>query len=75
MRRNIFPGLRFLYVLRMIITDDHYRSIFLDPIHPVLQTLFPGERLEIQDDDVYVHKSGCVPTWLHNHDDEEEHLT
>ncbi|GFV43793.1 transposable element Tcb2 transposase [Trichonephila clavipes] len=41
----------------------------------MLQTLFPGERPVFQDDNAPVHTSLCVQTWLHEHDDEVEHLT
>ncbi|GFS64281.1 transposable element Tcb2 transposase [Trichonephila clavipes] len=41
----------------------------------MLQTLFPGERPVFQDDNAPVHKSLCVQTWLHEHDDEVEYLT
>ncbi|GFT14997.1 DDE_3 domain-containing protein [Trichonephila clavipes] len=41
----------------------------------MLQTLFPGERPVFQDDKAPVHTSRCVQTWLHEHDDEVEHLT
>ncbi|GFV76641.1 uncharacterized protein TNCV_4728611 [Trichonephila clavipes] len=41
----------------------------------MLQTLFPGERPVFQDDNAPVHTSRCVQTWLHEHDDEVEHLT
>ncbi|GFW85474.1 transposable element Tc1 transposase [Trichonephila clavipes] len=68
-------GLGPLVVLRGMITGDHYRSILADHLHPMLQTLFPGECLVFQDDNAPVHTSRCVQTWLHEHDDEVEHLT
>ncbi|GFW41463.1 transposable element Tcb1 transposase [Trichonephila clavipes] len=37
--------------------------------------LFPGERPVFQYDNSPVHASRCVQTWLHEHDDEVEHLT
>ncbi|GFY28029.1 transposable element Tcb2 transposase [Trichonephila clavipes] len=58
-----------------MITGDYYRSILTDHLHPMLQTLFPGERRVFQDDNAPVHTSRCVQTWLHEHDDEVEHLT
>ncbi|GFV03026.1 retrovirus-related Pol polyprotein from transposon 412 [Trichonephila clavipes] len=68
-------GLGTFIVLRGIITGDHYRSILPDNLHPMLQTLFPGERPVIQDDNAPVLTSRCVETWLHEHDNEVEHLT
>ncbi|GFW56022.1 transposable element Tcb2 transposase [Trichonephila clavipes] len=67
-------GLRPLVVLRGMITGDHYRIILGDHLHPMLQTLFPGERPVFQDDNAPVHTSRYVQTWLHEHDDEVEHL-
>ncbi|GFX53717.1 transposable element Tcb1 transposase [Trichonephila clavipes] len=63
-----------LVVFRKRITGDHYRSILADHLHPMLQTLFPGERPLFQDDNAPVHTSRCVQTWLHEHDYEVEHL-
>ena len=40
-------------------TDEHYRSILADRLHPLLQTVFPGELPLVQDE----------------HNDELEHLT
>ncbi|GFW86287.1 transposable element Tcb1 transposase [Trichonephila clavipes] len=68
-------GLRSLIVLRGMITGDHYRSILADHLHPMLQTLFPGERPVFQDHNAPVHTSHCVDTCLHEHDDVVEHLT
>ncbi|GFW80560.1 DDE_3 domain-containing protein [Trichonephila clavipes] len=34
-----------------------------------------GERPVFQDDNVPIHTSHCVQTWLYEHDDEVEHLT
>ncbi|GFX78135.1 transposable element Tcb2 transposase [Trichonephila clavipes] len=68
-------GLGSLVVLRGIITGDHYRSILADHLHPVHQTLFPGERHMFQDDYAPVYMSRCVQIWLHEHDDEVVHLT
>lgn len=68
-------GLGPLVVLRGIITGDHYRSILADHLHPMLQTVFPGERPVFQDDNAPIHTSRCVQTWFHDHDDEVEHLT
>ena len=62
-------------VLRGIFTGDNYQSILADHLHPMLQTLFPGERPVFQDDNAPVHTSRCVQTWFHEHDDEVEHLT
>ncbi|GFU85070.1 transposable element Tcb2 transposase [Trichonephila clavipes] len=72
---NLPVGLWPLVVLRGMITGDHYRSIFADHLHPMLQTLFPGECPVFQDDNAPFHTSRCVQTWLHEHDDEVEHLT
>ncbi len=41
----------------------------------MLQTLLPRERPVFQDDNAPVHTSLCIQTWLHEHDDEVEHLT
>ncbi|GFW75897.1 long-chain-fatty-acid--CoA ligase 5 [Trichonephila clavipes] len=37
--------------------------------------LVPRERPVFQEDNAPVHTSRCVQTWLHEHDDEAEHLT
>ncbi|GFW71355.1 hypothetical protein TNCV_537731 [Trichonephila clavipes] len=34
-----------------------------------------GRTSRFQDDNAPVHKSRCVQIWLHEHDDEVEHLT
>ncbi len=68
-------GLGPLVVLKGMITGDHYRSILADHLYPMLQILFPGKRPVFQDDNAPVHTSRCVQTWLHEHDDEVEHLT
>ncbi|GFV18899.1 transposable element Tcb2 transposase [Trichonephila clavipes] len=41
----------------------------------MLQTLFPGERPVFQGNNTPVHTTRCVQTWLHEYDDEVEHLT
>ncbi|GFT94847.1 retrovirus-related Pol polyprotein from transposon 412 [Trichonephila clavipes] len=56
-------------------TGDHYRSILADHLHPMLQSIFPGEGPVFQDDNAPIHTSRCVQTWLYEHDDEVEHLT
>ncbi|GFV91259.1 transposable element Tcb1 transposase [Trichonephila clavipes] len=63
-----------LVVLSRMITSDHHQRIFLYHLHSMLQTLFPGERLRYQEENVTVHTSRCVQTWLHEHY-EVEHLT
>ncbi|GFX91262.1 transposable element Tcb1 transposase [Trichonephila clavipes] len=69
-----FRGLGPLVVLRGMITGDPYQSILEDHLHPMLQTLFPGERPVFQDDNAPVHTSRWVQTWLHEHVDEVEYL-
>ncbi|GFY15732.1 DDE_3 domain-containing protein [Trichonephila clavipes] len=41
----------------------------------MLQNLSLEEHPVFQDDNAPVHTSRCVQTWLHEHDDEVEHLT
>ncbi|GFW82662.1 transposable element Tcb1 transposase [Trichonephila clavipes] len=50
-----FCGLGPLVVLRGMISGDHYQSILADHLHPMLQTLFPGEHPVFQDDNAPVH--------------------
>lgn len=64
-----------LVVLREKVRGEHYRSNLADHLHPMLQTLFPGERPLFQDDNAPVHTARCVQTWLDEHNDEVEHLT
>ena len=68
-------GLGPLVVLREKVTGEHYRSIFADHLHPMLQTVFPGERPLFQDDNAPLHRACWVQTWLDEHNDEVEHLT
>ena len=68
-------GLAPLIVLGGMIIGDHYRSVFADHHHLVLQTLFVGERSVFHNDNVPLHVSQCVQTWLIEDDDEVEHLT
>ncbi|GFW70809.1 transposable element Tcb1 transposase [Trichonephila clavipes] len=68
-------GLGPLVVLRGMITGDHYRSILADHLHPMFQTIFPGEHPVFQDDNAPVHTLRCVQTRSHDHDDEVEHRT
>ena len=68
-------GLGPLVVLREKVTGEHYRSILADHLHPMLQTVFPGERPLFQDDNAPVHTARWVQTWLDEHNDEVEHLT
>ena len=70
-----FRGLSPLIVLNGMIIGDHYRSVLADHHHLVLQTLFVEERSLFQDDNVPVHVSHCIQTWLNEDDDEVEHLT
>ncbi|GFT01886.1 retrovirus-related Pol polyprotein from transposon 412 [Nephila pilipes] len=58
-----------------MLTGDHYRSIFTDHLHPMLQILFPGELPVFEDDNAPVHTSRCIQICRHDHDDEVEHLT
>ncbi|PRD29798.1 UNVERIFIED_CONTAM: Ints3 [Trichonephila clavipes] len=41
--RNIFPWIGTSRCFEGMITDNHYQSILADPLHLMLQTLFPGE--------------------------------
>ncbi|GFX26776.1 hypothetical protein TNCV_1839491 [Trichonephila clavipes] len=74
--RNIFPCIE---ASRCLERDYHRRPLSKhfrrSSLHPMLQTLFPGERSVFQNDNVPVHTSRCVQTCLHEHDDEVEHLT
>ena len=47
-------GLESLVVLREKVTGDHYRSILAHHLHPMLQTVFPGERPLFHDDNAPV---------------------
>ena len=51
-----------LVVWSRMITDDHYRSILADHLHPMLQTLISGERPVFQDVKAPVHTSRGVQT-------------
>ncbi|GFV67874.1 retrovirus-related Pol polyprotein from transposon 412 [Trichonephila clavipes] len=59
-----------------MITDDHNRSLLVGYLHPILQTLFPGEQhIVFQEDNALVHTSHCVQTWLQELNDEVGHIT
>lgn len=69
-RHNIFS---WIGASRCLEGDDHhYRSILTDHLHPMLQTLFLGERAVFRDNIAPVHTSCCVQTWIHEHDEEVE---
>ena len=64
-----------LVVLREKVTGKHYCSIFTDHLHPMLQTVIPGERPIFTDDNAPVHMARWFQTWLDKHNDEVEYLT
>ncbi len=57
------------------IRGKHYRSSLADYLYPIFQTVFPGQCLLFEDDNVPEHTARCVQTWLDEHNDEVEHLT
>ncbi|GFX22668.1 hypothetical protein TNCV_2994031 [Trichonephila clavipes] len=50
-------------------SGNHYRSIITDHLHAMLQNHFLVDRTVFQEDNVLVHTSRCVQTWLHGHDE------
>ena len=68
-------GLRPLVVLRKKVTGEHYRSILAGHLDLMLQTVYPGERPLFQEENVPVHTTRWVQTWLDEYKDEMEHLT
>ena len=47
------------------VTGEHYRSILADPLHLMLQKVFPGERLLFQYDNTPVHTARWVKiSWM-----------
>ena len=59
-----------LVVLREKVTGEHYCSILAHHLLPMLQTVFPGERPLLQDDNAPVQTARWVQAWLDEHNDE-----
>ncbi|GFT10694.1 hypothetical protein TNCV_1943931 [Trichonephila clavipes] len=57
------------------ITVDYSRFSCPNPLHTMLETLFPGGHPVHQVDNTPTHKSGGVQTWLHELDDDVDHQT
>lgn len=72
-----WPGLKLLEVIREKVTGgNYYLRILAYHFRPMIQTLLPGERTLLQDDNnAPVQKFHCVQTWLGEENDEGEHLT
>ena len=64
-----------LVVLREKVSGEHYSNILEDHLHPLLQTVFPGDRPLFQNDSALVPTARWVQTWLDEHNDEVKHLT
>ena len=54
---------------------EHYPSILADHLHPILQTVFPGENVLYSKMTMPLYTRLVVQIWLDEHNDEVVHLT
>jgi hypothetical protein len=67
-------GLGPLVILHGRVTAAHYENLLADHVHPMVQTLFPGERPLYQDDNAPIHTARRVQAWFDEHYDDVGHL-